>query len=146
MESVTTTFKIETDTMFSIDKCQANPNKLYIFGENEAQFGNGITGGGQAVIRGQINAYGLRTLKDIGVPWDDNAGTSKIHIIDEDIQNINTLMELDDFDTLVFPAYGLGTGRARMMSNAPIYFLYLSTVLLENYGFNNVAHLESPKF
>lgn len=146
MESVTTTFKVETDKEFSIEKCKANPNKLYIFGENEAQFGSNVMGGGQAVIRGQINAYGLRTLEDIGVPWNDYDGISKISIIDKDIQNINTLMELDDFDALVFPAYGLGTGRARMMVNAPIYFLYLSTILLESFRFNNIQYLESPKF
>lgn len=135
---------IEFANKLTMEECVHNPEKLYIFGENQEQKGTKVIGGGQAIIRGMPNAFGFCTLSAIGRPWtDDHVGLNIVQI-EKDIADLRQIMR--DFEDVVFPAYGLGTGRARMPQSCPKTFLYLCNRLLEDFQFNNIYYLESPKF
>ena len=46
----------------------------------------------------------------------------------------------------MFPFNGLGTGRAKLMNNAPRIFMYLTQRLLDEFNFNNMMNLTSYPF
>lgn len=136
--------KIEIHSIYSRELVQQNPNKLFVFGENVKQQGSDVIGGGQAVIRGLPNTYGLCTLTVIGNYWTDEYFAVHKMQIDKDIKAIYNLS--NKFDTIVFPMSGLGTGRAKLHQKAPKTFLYLCGQLLSRFGYNNLNSLESLKF
>lgn len=136
--------KIEVEEIFSRETCKDNPNKLYIFGENKKQKGTNSIGGGQAIIRGLTNTYGFCTLGGIGEFWhDDKLGDNIRNIISEilDIERKSL-----DFDTIVFPKYGLGTGRANMILSCPMTFNYMNILLFKHFGYNNIEFLSTKEF
>ena len=98
---------------------KANPDKIFIFGDNMIQ--NGM--GGQAVIRHQPNAYGIPTKKNPGKEassyFTDNELAKNKKAIDDAIAKIPR------DKTLVFPEDGLGTGLAKLPEKAPKTFKYL---------------------
>ena len=55
---------------------------------------------------------------------DDELETNK-RKIDEAIQNIIIIIQENEYDTIVFPKDGLGTGRAKLHIKAPKTFKYL---------------------
>jgi len=134
--------KIETSTIFTREIVKENPNKLYVFGENQKQQGTCVIGGGQAVIRGLPNTYGFCTLSDINEYWTDELFLLNVNQINTDIVNIANL----DFPTVVFPAFGLGTGRAKLHIKAPHTFLYLCEKLLFYFEFNNLSQMKVKRF
>lgn len=136
--------KIEIHPLYSREKVQFSPNKLFVFGENIKQQGSDVIGGGQAVIRGLPNTYGLCTLTTIGSYWTDEYFAVHKMQIDKDIENIYNSSK--KFDTVVFPMSGLGTGRAKLHKTAPKTFLYLCGKLLSRFGYNNLGSLESLNF
>ena len=136
--------RVETIEIYSREIVEANPSKLFIFGENQMQQTSRKPGGGQAVIRGLDNTFGFCTLSAIGIFWKDGQFTLNKQQIDTDIDTIKYISV--NYDTLVFPKFGLGTGRANMLTDCPRTFLYMSTRLLEEFGFNNVENLVSRKF
>lgn len=127
---------------------QKNPKNLYIFGENvQSQYNKDIfAGGGQAEIRGIINTYGFCTLEDINKFWSDDNFDSNVIQIDKDIDNIKYHFLTLKCKNIVFPFYGLGTGRANLHIYAPKTFLYMCVRLLIEFGFNNIEALQVPKF
>ncbi len=137
--------KIEIHSIYSRELVQQNPNKLFVFGENVKQQGSDVIGGGQAVIRGLPNTYGLCTLTIIGSYWTDEYFAVHKMQIDKDIKAICDLLP-DELNTVVFPMSGLGTGRAKLHQKAPKTFLYLCEQLLDKFGYNNLNSLESLKF
>lgn len=134
--------KIETSMFFTRELVKENLNKLYIFGENQKQQGSCIIGGGQAIVRGLPNTYGLCTLNAIGDYWTDDLFLLNVNQINSDIVNIANL----DFPTVVFPANGLGTGRAKLHVTAPRTFLYLCEQLLIHFNFNNLSQMQVKQF
>ncbi len=98
---------------------KANPDKYFIFGDNE--YGVGL--GGQAVIRNQPNAFGIPTKKKPGMSktdfWSDKDLAKNKKLIDAAIERIPT------DKPLVFAEDGLGTGRAMLHNKAPKTFSYL---------------------
>lgn len=136
--------KIEIHPLYSREKVQFSPNKLFVFGENIKQQGSDVIGGGQAVIRGLPNTYGLCTLTTIGSYWTDEYFAVHKMQIDKDIENIYNLSK--KFDTVVFPMSGLGTGRAKLHVKAPKTFLYLCEKLLFYFEFNNLSQMQVKQF
>ncbi len=134
--------KVETTAIFTREIVKENLNKLYIFGENQKQQGSCIIGGGQAIIRGLPNTYGLCTLSAIGEYWTDDLFLLNVNQINSDIVNIVNL----DFPTVVFPVNGLGTGRAKLHVKAPKTFLYLCEKLLFYFEFNNLSQMQVKPF
>lgn len=126
---------------YSLKICQDNPQNLYIFGENQEQQGTLIKGGGQAIIRGCKNAYGFCTKESIDRFWTDDHYSDNIIQIETDIKTLKNLSK--DFNNLVFPYNGLGTGLSALPRVAPKTFMYLSRRLLDVFGFNNLENLKS---
>jgi len=135
--------KIEIEKIYSRELVQNNPNKLYIFGENVNQQYTHAVGGGQAVIRGLKNTFGFCTLDDIGVYWKDEEYVMNAEKIMTDI--LSLLIRSKGYDCIVFPYYGLGTGRANLQK-APKTFLFLCNQLFDIFGYNNLENLKPSNF
>lgn len=109
---------IEYQSMFSVEDCERNPDKLYVFGDNLQRYGKG----GQAVIRDCSNAIGVATKRQptinnhaylSGIYWQDT-----LEALD-DISKVFKEYYVKDYDSIVLPRDGLGTGRAKLSENNP---------------------------
>ena len=138
-ESAQPSSNIEVVSRYTNADVKANPNKIYVFGDNTQRVGTG----GQAQIRNNENAFGIATkiepnnskeafMSDIDdgrmVTWYE----ANIIAIDNDIAKIKA-----DGRPVVLPKDGLGTGLAKLKENAPRTYAYLKQRLLEEFGFNN---------
>lgn len=130
--------KIEIERgYFSVEKCKQNPKKLYIFGDNW----EGIGKGGQAIIRDEENAFGISTKYSCAESFSDTKFEINKSSID---METDLLVDIaDNYEAIVFPYSGLGTGLANLQSIAPRTLIYLSQVLLDKFQFNNLAGLKS---
>lgn len=142
---------IETTKFYTRALVESFPQSLYIFGENfqqweESKNGKAPIGGGQAVIRGLPNAYGFVTLHAIGKFYDDSTFDENRKLIDKQIAEIKQLVSDKGFTTVVFSAFGLGTGRASLLYNAPLTFFYMCYQLQKHFGFNNIQAFELKQF
>lgn len=138
-------YEVYTSDKYTEKLCQKNDKTIFIFGENQAQQNMGYKGGGQAIIRTCFNAYGFCTLSEIGKFWNDKNYSDNIIQIETDIKMIKRTL-LEGFDSVCFPQYGLGTGRASMQSKCPMTFIYMSKRLLTEFNYNNLEHLSPPNF
>jgi len=136
--------KIETCKLYTREEVSSHPNKLYIFGENSTQKETSVIGGGQAVIRGLPNTFGLCTLTSIGNPWSDDSFESNKTTIDMDVFYLKE--KAKNYETIVFPEQGLGTGRACLQKFAPKTMMYLCSKLLNEFNYNNLENLISKYF
>lgn len=112
---------------------QANPETLYLFGDNDDRSGYG----GQAKeMRDEENAVGVRTKwspsTNPGAFFRDRDAEQVFGMIDEDLDPV--IDHLRQGGTVVIPADGLGTGLSRLPQTSPIIFNYLEERLeyLEN--------------
>ena len=111
---------------YSVEQCLANPNKLYIFGDNALRVGKG----GQAQIRDCENSYGIATK---ATPSMDKAAffsdkPDQTEIVFNDIKELYEFYTSDKkhtIDTIVFPADGLGTGLSEMPTRSPKMFKWI---------------------
>ena len=138
--------QVETTKFYTRALVESFPQSLYIFGENKEQFDKKMIGGGQAVIRGLPNAYGFVTLHAIGKFYDDTTFDDNRKLIDKQIAEIKQIVETKGYTTIVFPFFGLGTGRASLLYNAPMTFFYMCYQLQKNFGFNNIQAFELKQF
>jgi hypothetical protein len=103
-----------------------NPKVMYLFGDNCERIGNG----GQAKeMRGEPNAIGIRTKRNPAYNKDS-------FFTDEDFDEVK-IMIYDDFmtaydfvtrgGTIVIPSDGLGTGLAKLPTNAPMIYEEIET-------------------
>lgn len=114
--------RIVRQHIFTPSDCQKNSRSMYVFGDNEAKKGKG----GQAVIRGESNAFGIPTLKASGSYYDDINLQSNKNAISKSIDAILHELYIDDkYDTIVFPTDGVGTGLASLSKKAPLTYAYL---------------------
>lgn len=110
------------------EEVRANPDKIFLFGDNLEHVG---MGGQAGAMRGEQNAIGIPTKKT------PSAHESAFFTDDELVENCNSiedaLMELtwNALDTVVIPADGLGTGLAELDTRAPKTFAYLQQRLLD---------------
>ena len=112
-----------------------HPDRLYLFGDNEARTGRG----GQAgACRGFANAVGVATKRvperTASAYWTDADYDRVIAIIDRDLAPV--FDHVRQGGTVVCPASGLGTGLAELPSRAPRVFAYLREriILLKQLG------------
>jgi hypothetical protein len=127
-----TTSKIEVVERYTNADVRANPDKVYVFGDNVMRRGTG----GQAQIRNNPNAMGIATklapsMEEAAFMSDGDLARNKA-IIDADIAAIKATNK-----TVVFPKDGLGTGLAKLKEKAPQTYEYLKNKLLQEFGFNN---------
>jgi hypothetical protein len=127
-----TSSKVETIDRYNNKVLKDNPDKIFIFGDNSVQRGKG----GQAIIRGQENAFGIPTKKLPSMSekafYSDSELENNKKEINEAIEKIKT-----DGRPVVFPKDGIGTGLAKLKEKAPQTYDYLNTKLLNEFGFNN---------
>jgi hypothetical protein len=104
---------------------RANPDAVYLFGDNEKRSGFG----GQAKeMRGEPNAIGIRTKKSPGQDesdyWsDDNFQSNKI-IIQADFAPVRTALLIKKI--VIIPLDGLGTGLSELPTRAPLTHQYIN--------------------
>jgi hypothetical protein len=107
---------------------QANPDVLYVFGDNLLRQG---MGGQAGEMRGEPNAIGLPTKRK--PTMEDDAFLS-----DDDIETVYNAIQSDlkrlvdhlaDGGIVVWPLDGIGTGLAQLQQKAPeIYDRYFDTL------------------
>ena len=110
---------------FSPARAQANPDQIFLFGDNLADTGTL----GQAVIRGEPNAHGIPTKK---APRTDDAAFFSDAELTENMEYLDiAFANIPEGKTIVLPHDGLGTGLAELESRAPETFAYLQNKLGE---------------
>ena len=123
---------IEIVNRYSDSEVKANPDKIYVFGDNTDRRGTG----GQASIRNNLNAFGIATkvhpTNNADAFMSDKDLENNKKVIDSDIQKI-----LDQNKPLVFPKDGFGTGLAKLKEKAPQTYQHLKEQLLVKFGFDN---------
>ena len=131
-EQTTQTSEIEVVSRYTNADVKANPNKIYVFGDNTQRKGTG----GQAQIRNNENAFGIATKLEpnnsAAAFMSDNDLQSNKDVIDSDIAKIKA-----DGRPVVFPKDGFGTGLAKLKEKAPQTYAYLKQRLQEEFSFNN---------
>ena len=120
---------------WTIEDVNNNPNKIFVFGDNNAREGKG----GQAIIRGLKNTAGIRTKKlpnnKASSFYRDSDFDDNRKKILEDIMTIKNYMLFGY--TIVLSENGYGTGLARLKEYAPKTFEFLCKTLRDNFHFDN---------
>ena len=97
---------------------KANPDWLYVFGDNLARRG---LGGQAAQMRGEPNAIGVPTKKLPSLTHDafftDEEYEANKAVLQEEFNKI--FAALREGKTVVFPEDGIGTDRAQLAQRAP---------------------------
>jgi hypothetical protein len=123
---------------YTSELLKANPNKLFLFGDNNTRTGKG----GQAIIRDEPNAIGISTKllpKNTEEAFmSDNQLADNKAVIDSDIKKAKEKAEKEG-KTIVLPKGGFGTGLAALATKAPQTFAYLNQRLQKEFGFNNTT-------
>ena len=108
------------------------PDHLFIFGDNLFGWGKG----GQAIIRDEPNAYGIPTKKRPDYNPESFMTDEELEENKQHIMKAIDRMPISQYEAIVFPEDGLGTGLARLPELAPKTFEFLVNILNEK--FNNV--------
>ncbi|AGF85375.1 hypothetical protein QJ854_gp407 [Moumouvirus goulette] len=99
------------------------PNGLFVYGDNDVNFGKG----GQAIIRDLNNTIGLPTKKyptnNKNSFYTDNEYEENINKINKAIVNI--IIRSKNYDYVIFPRDGFGTGLSKLPEKAPKTFKYI---------------------
>jgi len=118
--------KVKVVKRFTKKMLDENPDKAFLFGDNEERKG---TGGQAKVCRGKKNAYGIRTKRspDMGQNafWSDKNYESNIKMMADDFMAAFRA----EHSTLVLPADGIGTGLADLKNKAPKTFKWLRSMM-----------------
>ena len=121
---------------YSVEQCLNNPQNLYVFGDNTIRVGKG----GQAQIRDCANSFGIATkryptMEDNAFFIDDDSMSDLDYIL-ADIEELHNIK--DQYENIVFPYDGLGTGLSKMPTSCPLTFQVMNRILSREFGFNNV--------
>lgn len=104
--------------------CQRYPKFIFIFGDNDECRGKR----GQAIIRDEPNAMGIPTKKrptyDPSSFYSDDEYYQNIEKIDDAIESIKE--NLVNYDGLMYPINGIGTGLSQLDIKAPKTYKYLN--------------------
>lgn len=96
---------------------------LFVFGDNEYRLG----AGGQAVVRNEPNAVGIRTKRHPTLRHESfwNGDSPRFYqMIDEDLQNLK--VRCQKYRIVFIPEDGLGTGLAELPQRSPRVYAYLT--------------------
>jgi hypothetical protein len=99
---------------------RANPDVLYVFGDNEERWG---LGGQAKEMRGELNAVGVATLKSPGEFWHYNDNPRQCAVIDADMAPLFEAAAAGR--VIVFPLDGIGTGLADLERRSAMTFAHL---------------------
>ncbi len=122
---------ITFDGYWTIDIVRTMPKYLFVFGDNDVKKGTG----GQAIIRHEENAIGIPTKK---LPnnvktsfYTDDEYESNISKIDIAIEDIFIKVKEENYEGIVLPIDGFGTGLAKLKDYAPRTLIYLEKKIEE---------------
>lgn len=114
---------------------KSNPDKIYIFGDNDLRIGLG----GQAVIRNLSNTFGIRTKKIPSNTQDSFYSDSEYEFNKQKI--LQDVLQIKLFqisgNQIVFSDGGYGTGLASLKTKAPKTFKYLVDLLKSFFNYDN---------
>lgn len=120
-----------------------NSKEIFVFGDNNARVGKG----GQAIIRGLNNTFGIRTKKGPNNKaisfYTDKELSSNIKKIDEDILGLKKLAL--EGNVIVFSDGGYGTGLSKLPNVAPKTFEHLCNSLKYHFKFDNTRGIKYNK-
>ena len=112
---------------WSSETTNKNPNCLFIYGDNDKHYGKG----GQAIIRDEPNSAGIPTkktpLSSADSFYTDREYTDNIKKIDAALNYIISIFTTGNYNYLVLPSDGFGTGLSQLPSKAPATYYYLQT-------------------
>lgn len=123
----------KNDSIITRSIIKANPNKLFVFGDNNIRKG---LGGQAKEARGEPNAYGISTKKIPSNAEDSFMTDSELEenkaIIRDDVNKIITAWKSGKYIKIVLPP--IGTGMAKLPEKAPQTWAFLQSELsrLEN--------------
>ena len=123
---------VELQKHFSVEDCNNNPDKIYVFGDNLIHKGKR----GQAIIRDCPNSYGIPTKRLPSMEEDAFFSDQKdeIKIVMIRLMKLHRIYSIYLDKTIVFPADGLGTGRAQLKERSPIIYSIIDVFLKENFN------------
>ena len=110
---------------YTVDDTVKHERSLFVFGDNDARRGLG----GQATIRGSPNAIGIPTKKHPNTRAKDYY--SDVEFVQNRVKILRAIREMigtfvmGDYNTLVVPEDGLGTGLAKLPLTAPLTYKFL---------------------
>lgn len=114
--------------MIHREDLRANPDRLYVFGDNEQRRG---MGGQAGAMRGEPNAVGVRTKRNPGMSpsdfWSDRYYDLNCRLLRSDFKAIRS--HLRKGGTVVIPEDGLGTGLSELPTRAPQTYGYLRQLI-----------------
>ncbi|HRH41367.1 MAG TPA: hypothetical protein PKY82_06945 [Pyrinomonadaceae bacterium] len=118
--------KVEIREHITRQDVRAEPDKIFLFGDNLAQMGFG----GQAKeMRGEANSIGIPTKK---APSNDPKSFFTDHEFDANKKAIDeAFQKIPPDKIIVIPKTGFGTGLAQLPLKAPNTFVYLNQKLAE---------------
>lgn len=123
--------KVEKMKWITRQIVRANPDKLFLFGDNFERRGYG----GQAKeMRGEPNAFGIAvkfapTMHEDAFFTDANGSAGNCGQINLEFRRLREKIKNGGFSTVVIPADGIGTGLAELDKRAPQTFAYLQREL-----------------
>lgn len=132
-------FEKYPNNYWTVEDCRNNPTYLFVFGDNDQKFGKK----GQAVIRDETNSIGIPTKKYPSYHrssyYTDNEYETNCKKIDKAFDNLELLAINNDYNVIVFPKDGLGTGLSKLDVYAPRTLLYINKKI-ENFkrDFNHI--------
>ena len=126
---------IYTKEYFSFELCDSSQENLFVYGDNLERRGTA----GQACIRGKNNTIGLATK--MGPCGKDHCYFKDLpayqSLVDREILRVMLRFKESNYDQLVFPADGLGTGLSELPKRAPVLLDYIdewvSSLIETNY-------------
>ena len=119
---------IVQEDWFSVEQCRANPNNIYVFGDNSIRLGNG----GQAAIRREPNTFGVMTKlypSQRAGSFLEDCEDHKAMVL-ADLEKLQLLFNAGK--TIILPADGLGTGLADLPTKAPKLYKMLNDFMQAN--------------
>lgn len=123
--------RIERMKVITREYVRANPDKIFLFGDNLE--GRGY-GGQAAEMKGEPNAIGMPTKKSptykAGAFFTDREFDQNQAVIDAAFAEVASAIS-DSIRVIVIPAADLRTGRAQLGRRAPRTFAYLEQQLAE---------------
>jgi len=115
----------ETDSFWTIESVNSHPNVLFLFSDNDRDKNTNLEGGNQAVIRGQNNAFGIRTGYSGGLDGgfrDDKLSINK-KMINNDLSALKRISK--KYKKIKYSSQGFGTGIFNLPEVAPLTYKYL---------------------
>ena len=127
--------RVRTEETITVEMCRAHPDEIFVFGDNLDKAGK-RKGAGQAEIRDEPNAFGIPTKRSPTTK--DDAYFSDLDTeIDAVKASLRELYKLAKTKRIVFPAAGIGTGRAKMAAKSPKAWAEMTRILSDFFEFEN---------